>query len=167
MPTAATVASQPTGLYQPDKRTIGELLATTSPPIAVPDWQRSYSWTESHVEAFWNDLLDFERRNPPEAIGLREYFLGSVVIVTTGTKEHLLLDGQQRLATSAILLSVIRDYAKKYKEDSAKRIEARYLADIDDARNVIAYKLSLNVYDRDYFRRKILEYRDSSYQEPE
>jgi uncharacterized protein with ParB-like and HNH nuclease domain len=167
MPASVSVSSQPTGLYQPDKRTIGELLATTSPPIAVPAWQRSFSWTESHVDAFWNDLLDFERRNPPDATGLREYFLGSVVIVATGTKEHLLLDGQQRLATSAILLSVIRDFTKKYKEDTAKRIEARYLADVDDARNVVVYKLALNVYDRDFFRRKILEYREGSYQEPE
>jgi uncharacterized protein with ParB-like and HNH nuclease domain len=151
--------------YQPDKRTIGELLSMTNPPIVVPNWQRSYSWTQSHVETFWNDLLDFERRNPGK-IAQREYFLGSVVIVATSDDEHLLLDGQQRIATSAILLSVIRDFLMKYNADAAKRVESRYLADIDDARNALVYKITLNAYDRDYFRRKILEFRDSGFQEP-
>jgi uncharacterized protein with ParB-like and HNH nuclease domain len=164
---AAAKPISPPDSYQPEKRTIGELLSTTSPPIVVPDWQRSYSWNSSQVETFWSDLLDFERRNPKEAAGLRKYFLGSVVIVTTSEKQHLLLDGQQRIATSAILLSVIRDAIKAYKDDAAHRIQSRYLADIDDAQNETVYKLSLNVYDRDFFRRLILEYRDGSFVEPE
>lgn len=150
--------------YQPSKRAIGELLAVTSPPIIVPDWQRSYSWTLSHVETFWNDLLYFEQRHQPGSAG--QYFLGTVVIVETSTTEHLLLDGQQRLATSAILLSVIRDFAKLFKESAAQRIQARYLADFDDAKDETVYKLTLNAYDREFFRRKILEYRDASYTEP-
>ncbi len=152
--------------YQPDKRTIGELLSMTSPPIVVPNWQRSYSWTSSHIETFWNDLLEFDRRNPVGNMGQREYFLGSVVIVETSANEHLLLDGQQRLATSAILLSVIRDYVMKYKADAAKRIQSRYLADFDDAKNELVYKLALNTYDKEYFRRKILEFRDANHKEP-
>lgn len=151
--------------YQPDKRTIGELLSMTNPPIVVPNWQRSYSWTQSHIETFWNDLTEFTKRNPPDKIQ-REYFLGSVVIVATSANEHLLLDGQQRLATAAILLSVVRDFVLKYNADAAKRIESRYLADIDDARNELVYKLTLNAYDKDYFRRKILEFRNAGYQEP-
>lgn len=152
--------------YHPDKRSIGELLATTNPPLVVPPWQRSYSWTISHVETFWNDLHEFSRRHPGVNIDQREYFLGSVVIVTTSSSEHLLLDGQQRLATSVILLSVIRDQIRKYKSDAAQRIQMRYLADFDDAKNVLVYKLGLNIYDRDYFKRKILEERNSAYQDP-
>lgn len=151
--------------YQPNKRSIGELLTMTSPPIVVPDWQRNYSWTSSHIETFWNDLLEFERRSAKKIAN--EYFLGSVVIVETSKSEHLLLDGQQRLATSAILLSTIRDYIKAYKADASQRIQVRYLADFDDAKNETIYKLTLNVYDREYFRRKILEPRDGSYVEPD
>jgi uncharacterized protein with ParB-like and HNH nuclease domain len=151
--------------YLPEKRTIGELLSTTNPHIVVPDWQRSYSWTTSHVETFWNDLVDFEKRNPGTTG--REYFLGSVVIVATSERSNLLLDGQQRIATSAILLSVIRDKIREYNEDAAKRLQARFLADIDDARGgELLYKLALNTYDAEFFRRKILEYRAPNYKEP-
>ena len=150
--------------YQPNKRTVGELLSMTSPPIIVPDWQRNYSWTLSHVETFWNDLLGFERRQGEKIVS--EYFLGSVVIVETSSNQHLLLDGQQRLATSAILLSVIRDFVRPHRDNAATRIQARYLADFDDARNTMVYKLTLNSYDREYFRRKISEFRTGSYNEP-
>lgn len=151
--------------YSPDKRTIGELLSTTNPHIVVPDWQRSYSWTTSHVETFWSDLTDFERRNPGTTG--REYFLGSVVIVATSQRSNLLLDGQQRIATSAILLSVIRDKIREFNEDAAKRLQARYLADIDDARGgELLYKLALNAYDAEFFKRKILEWRAPGFKEP-
>jgi hypothetical protein len=152
--------------YRPDKRTIGELLSTTSPAIIVPAWQRSYSWTESHVETFWNDLGEFDRRHPGNNIDQREYFIGSVVIVATSSSEHLLLDGQQRLATAVILLSVIRERIKTYKADAATRLQAKYLADFNDAKGEYVYKLTLNNYDRDFFKRKVLESRDSSYKEP-
>lgn len=152
--------------YHPDKRTIGELLSTTSPALIVPAWQRSYSWTESNVETFWNDLSEFDNRNPGKNIDQREYFLGSVVIVSTSSNEHLLLDGQQRLATAVILLSVIRERIKTFKADAATRLQAKYLADFNDAKNEFVYKLTLNNYDRDFFKRKILENRDASYKEP-
>lgn len=138
------------GSYDPSKKSIGELLAVTSPKIIVPQWQRSYSWTVSHVETFWNDLVNFM-----ESKNRQEYFMGSVVIVKTTTDEHLLLDGQQRLATATILLSVIRDFARKYNKDAAQRIQARYLADFDDATEATTYKLTLNRYDGDFFRRFI------------
>lgn len=161
MPTTTTQVQT----YAPEKRTIGELLSTTNPHIVVPDWQRSYSWTTSHVETFWNDLVDFEKRNPGTTG--REYFLGSVVIVATSNRSNLLLDGQQRIATSAILLSAIRDKIRDYNEDAAKRLQARFLADIDDARGgELLYKLALNAYDAEFFRRKVLEYRAAGYKEP-
>jgi uncharacterized protein with ParB-like and HNH nuclease domain len=152
--------------YQPDKRTIGELLSMTTPAIVVPDWQRSYSWQMSQIETFWHDLMDFSERYPDKNINGKEYFFGSIVIVRTSEHQHLLLDGQQRVATSAILLSVIRDYLKRYKEDAAHRVQSRYLIDFDDATNEWRYKITLNAYDKDYYKQKILTYRDASYVEP-
>ena len=48
----------------------------------MPEWQRSYSWETAEVETFWQDLLDFERHNPGQAVAGEEYFLGSIVLVT-------------------------------------------------------------------------------------
>src|SRR5690606_12331702 len=80
---------------------------------------------------------------------------------------HLLLDGQQRLATSAILLSVIRDYLARFNRDAATRLASRYLTDYDDAAGQTIYKLTLNVYDRDFFKREVLEDRLGNYQAPD
>jgi hypothetical protein len=152
--------------YSPEKKTLGNLLSLTNPPIVVPDWQRNYSWTTSEVETFWNDLIHFDGAYPGDTINAQEYFLGSVVIVDNAVS-HLLLDGQQRLATSAILLSVIRDFLKRSSRDAATRIQTRYLSDFDDAADRTTYKMTLNTYDRDFFKREILESRDGDYAIPE
>jgi len=138
----------------------------TNPPVLVPDWQRNYSWTSSEVDTFWKDLLHFNEKYPGTNIGGQEYFLGSVVVVEQ-PNSHLLLDGQQRLATSAILLSVIRDFLLRYNRDSAIRLSNRYLTDIDDATAIKVFKLTLNRYDRDFFKREVLEFREGNYAPPE
>ena len=152
--------------YSPERSTIGNMLSLTNPPILVPDWQRNYSWTTSEVETFWQDISLFDRRFPESSILGHEYFLGSIVLVDNEVS-HLLLDGQQRLATSAILLSVIRDYLANYKADAATRVSNRYLTDFDDASEAYTFKLTLNRYDRDFFRREVLESRDKNYIEPD
>lgn len=150
--------------YTPAKRTIGELLSMTNPPILVPEWQRNFSWTTSEVETFWQDLVHFDGSYPADNILEEEYFLGSIVIVDNNIS-HLLLDGQQRLATSAILISVIRDFLSRYNKDAAIRVSTRYLTDFDDAQNKNTFKLTLNRYDRDFFKREVLETRDAGYAE--
>lgn len=150
--------------YKPERMTIGNLLSMTNPPVVVPDWQRNYSWTTSEVETFWQDLMRFNNLYPDKNVDDQEYFLGAIVIVET-TQGNLLLDGQQRIATSAILLSVIRDFLEKYKKDAAIRVSTRYLTDFDDALNDYTYKITLNRYDRDFFKREILENRGPGYVE--
>jgi len=151
--------------YDAARQTIGTLLATTSPRIAVPDWQRSFSWTTEEAEAFWQDLLAFDRQYPGETITNEEYFLGSIVLVTGGPR-NLLLDGQQRLATATILLAVLRDARRQYSGDAAARLQAKYISEIDDASNTTTYVLTLNVYDRDFFRAELQDELQESASQP-
>jgi hypothetical protein len=141
-------------LYNPVKKTIGDLLSTTSPRIVVSDYQRDFSWTESEADVFYRDLVAFSDRYSDRNIDTQEYFLGSMVLVTGGA-DHLILDGQQRLATATILLSVIRDYLKRYDQNSSIRLSQKYMYDNDDATGVRWYKLTLNRYDAEFFRREI------------
>lgn len=152
--------------YTPDRKTIGQILSMTSPPVIVPDWQRNYSWTTVEVETFWQDVLRFDSQYPNQNIEGQEYFLGAVVIVDTN-HAHLLLDGQQRVATAAILISVIRDFLARYRADAATRVSTRYLTDYDDALEGYTYKITLNRYDRDFFKRFILETRNQDWRPPE
>lgn len=149
--------------YTSEKKTIADLLSTTSPPIEVPSFQRNYSWEQSHVGWFWKDLIAFSEEYAGNHIANQEYFLGSIVLVS-GQDRYLLLDGQQRLATATILLSVIRDYLALYPghdgrrgQEAAIRVQNKYIADFDDATNTHRYTLTLNQYDREYFKRVVQE----------
>jgi len=134
------------------------LLSTTSPRMAVPEWQRSYSWGLEEIEAFWLDLLQFDAAYPGKNIDNEEYFLGSAVLVTGGT-DNLVLDGQQRLATATILLSTLRDARSAFKADAATRLQNKYIADLDDATGNTTPVLTLNIYDQDYFRAEVQDER--------
>lgn len=142
--------------YSTNKRTIGELLSSTSPSLVVPDWQRNFSWTRSEVEMFWLDVKAFSDEHPGNNITSQEYFLGAIVLVTRDA-EFLLLDGQQRLATATILLSVIRDHLYPFREAAANRVQQKYISDYDDATQTAVHKLSLSRYDRDFFRQEVQE----------
>lgn len=118
----------------------------------MPDYQRDFSWQQKHVKDLWEDLLGFSCQFPGNAIDGKEYFLGSSVLVNTGT-HHLLLDGQQRLATATILLSAIRDKLRPVNANAADQIQQNYIV-IEDylAGGAREYKIELNVFDRDFFR---------------
>ena len=73
-------------------------------PAAVADYQRSYAWSESHVTAFTETLLD---ELSGEGTGAPD--IGVAVVETTKYDEperevNTVVDGQQRLLSFALLL---------------------------------------------------------------
>ena len=78
----------------------------------VPLYQRTYSWEEKHWEQLWDDLLEIYALPTP-----KNHFIGSVVTqqvetAPEGASKYILIDGQQRMTTLFILLSVVRQFAK-------------------------------------------------------
>ncbi|HVT81491.1 MAG TPA: DUF262 domain-containing protein [Phycisphaerae bacterium] len=148
----------PIASYSPTKQTLGQILSSTSPRIRVPDYQRDFSWQPKHVKDLWDDLLRFDNQFQGNAIDGKEYFLGSSVLVNTGA-HHLLLDGQQRLATATILLSAIRDKLRPVNANAADQIQQNYVV-VEDylAGGAREYKIELNVFDRDFFRGHIQDF---------
>ncbi len=79
----------------------------------IPLFQRTYSWTPKEWEVLWKDLVELcEMENP------RTHFIGSIVNMPTvsvpeGVAKYLLIDGQQRLTTIFILLTLLRNKAKE------------------------------------------------------
>nr|AHF25158.1 hypothetical protein [uncultured bacterium Contig1772] len=72
----------------------------------VPVYQRVYSWTQPHCEALLRDSL-------AAAVEDKEHFVGTVLYRPAAEKDGVLpltlIDGQQRLATVALLAAAIRD----------------------------------------------------------
>lgn len=152
-------------LYQSEKKILGDLLRET---LEVPDFQRSYSWDASRVESFWEDINAFSNRYPDANLANQEYFVGPVVLVKSNADSALILDGQQRVATSTILLSVVADHLRRLgNTDAATRIQENHIAGYSDYRATHIYHLTLNQYDREFFRREVQEPRaDATYTPP-
>jgi hypothetical protein len=108
--------------------------------LAVPIYQRPYSWRETPVNEFWTDLRTaFGKKSP-------EYFLGTIVLTKQGTVgRDTIIDGQQRLATTAMLLASIRgEYKARGDAKRASIIHSDYLsaADLESGQEVSRLRLS-------------------------
>jgi len=69
----------------------------------IPSYQRPYAWTVDQASELFDDLFDFYSSEPDEG-----YFLGSIVLIKQeGLPYSEVIDGQQRLTTLTILLSVL------------------------------------------------------------
>jgi uncharacterized protein with ParB-like and HNH nuclease domain len=79
----------------------------------VPPNQRSYAWEERNVRELLQDLNGGMSRQLAAGI-VPEYFLGTIVLVEgkDGRPPHI-SDGQQRLATTSIVLARMRDILKE------------------------------------------------------
>lgn len=124
--------------------------------LSVPLNQREYSWEQRNVEELYQDLAD------AISSGKQAYFLGAIVL-TNGSDGNLeIADGQQRLATTTILLAAIRDYF--YGKNDTDMV-----GDLQNFLNTFVRetrennpRLTLNVTDHDFFRRRVLELPNST-----
>ncbi len=111
----------------------------------IPDYQRGYAWTEAQLKAFWNDIQQLE--------GDTNHYTG-VLTLETVTKSQsnrwaddgwiidskkyeplFVVDGQQRLTTSIILIQAILETVPedgKLNFTSKKDIQKKYIFDSKD-----------------------------------
>lgn len=115
--------------------------------LVVPLNQREYAWTDRQVTQLFQDLAK------AIADGEQDYFLGTIVTIPRTTGNLEVVDGQQRLATTAILLAAIRDYLEKGKQEEflVEAINNEFLTGIDRIKRARIPKLRLNVDDNDLF----------------
>jgi hypothetical protein len=68
--------------------------------VVIPDYQRIYCWSEKNVDQLLNDIIEN---------GDNKYHLGSIILHKTNNDEYAIVDGQQRLVTLSLLLSIIQN----------------------------------------------------------
>lgn len=115
--------------------------------LEVPRYQRSYSWTIEQVETFWTDLRAASLLPTPD------YFLGTLVVSSEeGARKGVVIDGQQRLATTALLLSALRDEFRDAGESArCQAFQSEYLSFMDLSRGSSLPRLQLNKHDNVVF----------------
>ena len=116
--------------------------------LVIPPHQRDYAWTDEEVEQLFSDVEAAYR-------GSSEYFLGTIVAIE-GTDSGTLsvVDGQQRLTTTYLLLAAIRDYLleRKIGEEISTSLQNSYLFS-SDRREGFKQRLALNTDDRVFFKK--------------
>ena len=88
-------------------------LFSTNTPLLVPDWQRDFSWSKSEIEDYWNDLITIYKDSSKNAA----HFLGAIVLCQSeDEKSKLIIDGQQRITTTFLIMYRIITIARKLQE---------------------------------------------------
>lgn len=135
----------------------------------IPKYQRGYSWSKNELEDFWSDLEELYNNKD-----LQSHFLGLIVVHSdtddSSTEKKYIIDGQQRITTSVILLDSIRTaFNKIYNEFGDK--DANHYS--DQITNVIGHistrerinnpHLILGENDRDFFKNFIQSSQKKTY----
>lgn len=138
-----------TGQFEFTKETVGHLLADRR--LAVPIYQRSFSWSEEEISEFWTDIQD-------SFLAGGEYFLGTIVLSKEGSTEaDTVIDGQQRLATTAICCAAIRDeFERRGDARRAKIVQDDYLSAPHLESGEDVPRLRLNSEDNPFFERLVV-----------
>lgn len=123
---------------------------TSDYQLTIPSFQRAYTWQAENIEQLVNDLQD--ACADPDT----PYFLGSLILVKDGPTQYQVIDGQQRLISLSIIVSVLREL-----EDDPDLIDS--LNDLilepgDKLRGIKAEpRLTLRERDTDFFRMYVQE----------
>ncbi len=101
---------------------IGQLV-TQRKVLVVPEHQRDFAWTVSDVDLFFSDIV------AAMVNGESDYFVGLIVLLGPREGSWTILDGQQRLATTTMIYSGIRNWLsyRDYDQD-ATQIESEFVA---------------------------------------
>lgn len=141
------MAKRPADASPPLFQAIGTTIS--SHWLQVPAYQRSYSWDDEHVLALFEDLANAIAAND-------RYFLGSIIMTPSDDRLEV-IDGQQRLATTTMLIAAIRDYIFQHENtERAKVLEQEYLMSKDAFTLAINPRLRLNRDDGDFFTAHVL-----------
>jgi hypothetical protein len=97
--------------------TINNLIDSTNNYI-IPIYQRNYAWTTEEVNQLLHDIKDMQ-----ETKSDKNYYIGTLVVSKQNGKFEV-LDGQQRLTTFSIILSVLQN--RKNLQNSHENINLHF-----------------------------------------
>lgn len=88
-----------------------DFLSKTDTQFVIPIYQRNYDWKKNHCEQLLNDIIESGCNN-------KIHFIGSIVYVhdgvySSGIKELVVIDGQQRLTTVTLLCIALYHFLRE------------------------------------------------------
>lgn len=120
----------------------------------IPRYQREYSWENKQLEDFYKDIVSNTKFDNGGTEHI-DYFFGTIMLVgdMVQHKEPLqLVDGQQRITTFTIFLSVLSKISRELDERISKNIWKYVIGSDDDGE---AYRVLENFTASPYFEERI------------
>lgn len=125
--------------YEVHRRSIGSLLDETH-AYKIPSYQRSYSWDIDNAVRLFEDIVKTAESHSgsPSSTNL----LGAMVVVPqrSGSPKFEVVDGQQRLATTALMLCAIRSCLCKFKGNELPGTSPALKNAVDTIDNILNIK---------------------------
>ena len=118
--------------------------------LRVPPNQRDYAWDKPQVENLLEDVTLAITSDEPQ------HFLGSIVTIRAANHVLEVTDGQQRLATTALILSAMRTIVGDKHANLTKLIDG-FLSSIDTKSLEDRPNLTLNIADTAVFHSLIVK----------
>lgn len=136
----------------------------SSAKYIIPIYQRNYAWGEAEITQLIQDIADFAKDEPE-----LNYHIGTLVVYKRNTGNSFIyetIDGQQRLTTLNILLSMIkREYSSNNSLDTnwfSLNLEFASRQHSTDALHLLAQEGSIMNVDHNEYKPEIMQgYKDS------
>lgn len=125
----------------------------------IPSYQRGYAWQERQLKDFWNDLEHVSK------LGDKFHYMHSLTLRKSdddfGDIDFEIIDGQQRLATSLILLGLLAKTTKNenYSLANLKSILSYnfYYHDIGEAFRAITEEEDLEKFKTSFYAKNLID----------
>lgn len=138
-----------------DTLPIGEFMSSAN-ALRVPMFQRNYAWTDEEVKQLWLDITEAIDNNESE------YFLGPMVLKESSSYREI-IDGQQRVATVYVILSIIRRILRSNGDnDRADWFDNEYFGKKDIMTLELQPKFQMNEINDPIFQKYILTDKDEN-----
>ena len=110
-----------------DQRSVENLLSDKKNEFLIPDYQRPYAWDETRCKTLWDDFFEFciPNQNKDAFHSTEEYFLGPVVVFKNEKGQLEIIDGQQRLTSTLLLLRAFYDCFAAAQDGNNKKTRER------------------------------------------
>ena len=111
--------------YKVTPHVVKDLFTKSNHTFRVPEFQRNYVWkvneketSARHVNLFLEDIDNSQTED-------ENYYIGNIITYSDDNIEHLLVDGQQRITTLALLFLAFRDFQAENSEivENKKKVE--------------------------------------------
>lgn len=116
------------------------VIAGSGAKFTIPVYQRNYEWEEENLQQLFDDIVDLVDSDLD-----KRHFIGTLCLKTEQKYNNIIIDGQQRITTTTILLKALhdivtdpyikRDIREKYLINRYKNVEENKLfpSEIDKA----------------------------------